>query len=150
MPVQPGVQIEGLREVQRMLRRIDRSLGPELRKAGNRAAADVVRDAKFRASTRMERAAAETLRGGSTQRGAGVRLGRAKVPFALGAEFGARGRYGWYSKPQYSGSGGRQFRPWSGNKSDAGYFLYPAIRANAPRLRKRYIDEINKLIARAT
>jgi hypothetical protein len=75
------------------------------------AAATVVAEAKQHASTqgRQQQSAATTLR----QLGAGI-VQYGGTPWAMGAEFGSI-LYG-------------QFPEWRGNKEDAGYFFWPAVR----------------------
>jgi hypothetical protein len=41
-----------------------------------------------------------------------------------------------------------QFKPWRGNSSDAGYFLYPAIRQDADRIETEFTDAVDDIIKR--
>lgn len=141
------VRVEGLDELRRELRRLaDAGLSDRLKDANQKAAEIVVRRAKQRAAAlgRMQQAAAETLRPARQAARAVVTLGRASVPFALGAEFGAgrniatpgrnRGRVGL-----------NQFQPWRGNGRDAGYFLWPGIRDSTEEIVEAYGDELDHI-----
>ena len=71
------------------------------------------------------------IRPGKNQgKGAAVKIGGARFPFALGAEFGSK-RF-------------RQFEPWRGAGATAGYFMWPAIREEIPKLIAAYGDAIEK------
>jgi hypothetical protein len=144
-----GVRVEGLDAFRRELRKLgDKGLVDDLKDANFEVASRVVLWAQARTSTRMEQAAAKTLRPSRNQRAAQVTLGGPKAPFAAGAEFGAirniprrtlRGEVrGW-----------NQFREWRGNGRGAGYFLYPAIRDNTDEIVDTYGDAIEKIAAKA-
>jgi hypothetical protein len=45
--------------------------------------------------------------------------------------------------------GWNQFRKWRGNRSGAGYFLFPAMRQLGPQIVETYGDAIDKLTAKA-
>lgn len=49
-------------------------------------------------------------------------------PMLIGTEFGANGRYGWYSAERFSHSTGRQFFP----HGTAGYWWNPTIQRSKP------------------
>jgi hypothetical protein len=51
-----------------------------------------------------------------------------------GAEFGGQRRE-WKSRKE---SGTMQFQRWRGSSTGAGYFLWPAVRANSDDIRERY------------
>lgn len=141
------VRVEGLDELRRELRRLDdKGLSDRLKDANHKVAELVVRRAQQRAASlgRMQVAAAGTLRPARQAARAVVTLGRASVPFALGAEFGAgrnirtpgrnRGRLGL-----------NQFSPWRGSGSGAGYFLWPGIRDSGPEISETYYEEIDRI-----
>lgn len=86
-----AIRVEGLDEFRKELRKLDdAALIEELKDANSEVADVIVRGAQSRASTRMERRAADTLKARRNQRQAEVSLGNSKVPFALGAEFGSK------------------------------------------------------------
>lgn len=141
------VRVEGLDELRRELRRLDdKGLSDQLKDANYRVADVVVRHARQRAVAlgRMEQKAADTLRPARQAARAVVTLGRASVPFALGAEFGAgqnirtpgrnRGRLGL-----------NQFSAWRGRSTGAGYFLWPGIRDSRDEIERTYWDEIERI-----
>ena len=144
MPVaQGGVGIEGLRELAKALRALDeKHLTNELKNVNFQAASQVIDEARGRTSNRMQASAASRLKATKTAAYAAVRLGGR--PFDLGAEFGAvRG----VPRQTVRGivTGWNFFEPWKGNGAEAGYFLYPAIRAKVPELMDTYGDEVEKI-----
>lgn len=87
-----SIKVQGLRDLQRELRKLDDDgLIDQLKDANEEVAQLVVDRAKARARSLggMEAKAAETLTARRGQRRAEVSLGGAKAPFAAGAEFGA-------------------------------------------------------------
>lgn len=100
-----GVHAEGLNEVVRALRRLPGDADRELARSGRQLAqrlVDLTR-AAGRGQSRQAARAAATVRVG----GGGVTAG--PHPLLYGTEFGANGRYGWYSARRYARSRGRQF-----------------------------------------
>lgn len=131
------IKVEGLAELQRELRRIGPESARELRLANKAAAEIVAGEARSRALVVGGVAAksAPSIRPLGQGRAAAVKLGGARYPFALGAEFGSI---------QY-----RQFAPWTGSNSGSGYFLYPAIRAKQDDVVDVYDDMLRALTKRA-
>lgn len=132
-----GVQVEGLRELNRALKQLGPEHQRELKDAGMDAANVVVRAATGLAYAHGGVAAktAPSLRAHGWTGGAGVSMGGSGYPFAGGAEFGSI-RY-------------KQFQPWRGNGSDAGYFLYPAIRNESDAITEAYDAGLGRAIERA-
>lgn len=138
-----GVKVEvvGLRDLQKALRQVDADFPKELRKANKAAAEDIVSAAKVMAFGvgGVAGKASGSLRAVAEQRSASVKLGGARYPYALGAEFGAL-RY-------------HQFKPWRGNQwSDGdgpGYFLHPSIRARREQILEEYGKAIDRLTGKA-
>lgn len=131
------IQVHGLSELSRALRRLESGFPDEL-KAANREAADMVATASKGRAASLGGVAAHVApsigsRAGATS--AGVAFGGAAWPMAGGAEFGAI-RY-------------TQFKPWRGNGPGAGYFVYPSIRDNSERITETYTDRVDDLIRRA-
>lgn len=145
------VRVEGLDELRRELRRLDDAgLSDRLKDANYRAGEIVVRRARQRAAAlgRMQQKAADTLRPARQAARAVVTLGRASVPFALGAEFGA-GR-GIRTPGRNRGRVGlNQFLAWRGNSTGAGYFLWPAVRDSNDEIMATYGDEIERITSDA-
>lgn len=148
--VQP-LKIVGLRELQRDLRAADAALPRELRKINLEAAQLVTTKAKGAASALGGLAAksAGAIKAQADQRGAAVRLtATAAIPFVLGAEFGAE-----HNVPRHRTTGTykgyNQFKEWRGNGSDAGYFLYPTIRASDEEIVDIYTKRLGELLATA-
>lgn len=140
---------EGLNELRAKLKKIgDVDKSRQYKLAGFEVARDIVIPAaKANAATRMERRAAGTLEPLKTESGGAVRLGKG-FPGALGAEFGAdrnqrrRGRPHGKDAPVL---GWNQFRAWKGNGSEAGYFMWPAIREQTDEIVNRYTQLIEDL-----
>ena len=117
-----SIEIHGLKELNRELKRVDAGFPKAMRKAGLAAAAVVTATAQARAAagTPTQRKAARAIkaRAGAGRAAVAVVPSRA-IPFAFGAFFGAK---------QYP-----QFDRWVGNTWDAGsrtsgpYAINPAI-----------------------
>lgn len=133
--MQQKFRIEGVDELKAELKAINFEDG--LKDANYAAGMLVVdqADSRARALGRMQAKAAGSLRAGRANAKATVTIGGVSTPFALGAEFGSN---------QF-----RQFAPWRGSGSRAGYFLWPAVRASGERIVSLYEDAVVKLTARA-
>lgn len=145
------IQIDGLAELNRTLREdFGKGFQVELRQA-NKAAAELAADgARARAYSLGGVAGhvAPSIKLSAGTATAGVSFGGPGFPMAGGAEFGAlqneiRGR----RTGPYVGY--RQFEPWRGNQMDAGYFVYPTIRASADEIEAQYRDALDRLLTRA-
>lgn len=128
------VRVDGLRDLNRALK----ALGPEFQaelKAANIDVAELVADDARAAAYSQGGVAAKTapsLKATRTSGSAGVGLGGSAYPFAGGAEFGSIKH--------------KQFKPWRGNDSGAGYFLYPSIRDNSERIVSEYMGALNEIL----
>jgi hypothetical protein len=122
-----------LREYQRALKKIDRDLGPELRKGLNEAAEIVVRAARPLVPVRTGRAAA-SMKAGSSQRGAAIKVGGTKAPYFSWLEWGGRvGRNKSVARP---------FIP-------AGRTIYPTLRTRNDEVLAKLDEVIGRLAERA-
>lgn len=83
------IRVEGLRELNAKLRRLDRDLPKGLRLAGNAAAEIVVHAAQPRVPRRTGRAAG-SIKKASTRTAARVQGGGARVPYYPWLDFGGR------------------------------------------------------------
>lgn len=83
------IQIDGLRQFQASLRKMDADLPKQLRLALNKASDEVIDYAKPRFPKRSG-AAAASLKARSTQRAARVGLGGRRAPYAPWLDFGGR------------------------------------------------------------
>lgn len=137
MPPRQGVEVHGLDDFRRELRRLADDLPRELADANHQVATLVANEAQQRAGgvSRGARKAAESLSAARTQAAAKVRMGGARYPFAAGFEFGSI-RY-------------PQFPPWRGSGETAGYWLYPSIRANNDRIVDMYGELLDGITRRA-
>lgn len=128
MAVDAGtVRVTGLREFTSALRQIDKELPKLVTMANKTLAETVVAKARPMLVTKGGKQAksAPTLRASATQRGASV---RASGPTVQGDEYGA------LAYPQ--------FRPWRGSAADAGYAIWPAIRAERKHIEDGYIEQL--------
>jgi len=128
------VKVQGLPELSRALKAVGPEAQKELKDAAKSVATFVANDARARAlglgSTAAHVAPSISATGGVS--GAGVGFGGAAYPMAGGAEFGAL-RF-------------KQFKAWRGNGPDAGYFVYPTIRADADQIVEEFTDAVDKII----
>lgn len=144
------VKVDGLRELDAALK----SLGPELRKelrSANKSVATLVADDARAAAYSIGGVAAHvapSIKASAGVQSAGVAIGGPAYPMAGGAEFGAgQDRLRDRRTGQYVGY--RQFEPWRGNSTDAGYFLYPAIRQDADRIVTEYTAALDAVMRKA-
>lgn len=138
-----SVTVRGDKEVERALAKLPRDAEAELRRGLGRVAGrltQVVR-AAGRASSRQSARAASTVRSRVVGLGAEVTAG--PHPLLFGSEFGAKRRFGWYSKGRYWDSPERQFRPHLGGGS---YWFFreagrqqPAVEAESRAIADRVI-----------
>lgn len=149
-----AVRVEGLSELNKALRDIGPEARAELKAASKKVADFVAADAKAAAAS-LGGVAAKVAPSITPRAGiggtAGVAFGGARYPMAGGAEFGAgRDRMRNRKSGQYVGY--RQFQPWRGSGSSAGYFLYPSIRRDADRIITEFttaLDEVVKKVGLA-
>lgn len=112
------IEIDGLRQFQRNLKRVDADAPKALRKTLNEVADEVATLARQHVPRRSGRAAA-SLRAASTQTAARVRAGGSRVPYYGWLEFGGSvGRHGSVRRPRDKG----------------GRYIWPAIAKERTRL----------------
>lgn len=148
-----GAKATGLREFRRELKALEYPALTNDLKDINFRVAEVVRQTAVGIASGQGRAiekAAETLKSARVASKAALILGNAKTPWAAAAEFGSRHNE-TRNLPNTGGTrlGWNQFKSWRGNKFDAGYFMYPAIRADKDRIVEMFGDEIMRLASRA-
>lgn len=149
MPTQvyQGIQIRGIKQLQKALRQLNKDLPKELATANQRVAQHIVDEATVAAQSvgRLWAEAAKSLAAARQQRIAAIRFGGARYPFAMGAEFGAAQDI---TRQTTRGPvrGWNQFRPWRGSGEGAGYFLFPTIRRESDRIVDLYADALGDLI----
>lgn len=129
-----ALNVEGLTELSKALRAIDKDTGKKLRVANKEVASFVADDARSAAQALGGVAAhvAASIKPAAGAGFAGVAGGGAAHPAFGGAEFGS---------DKY-----KQFQPWRGNGEGAGYFVYPTIRRDGPRIDAEYRTTIDKLL----
>ena len=154
--IRGGVEVEGLAESIRALKRLD----PLYR----REAVDVMRDA----AKDVQAVAQGSLGAGggrypkrrgmigrsATGAGAGVKLRASRYPWALGAEFGEKTAH-VYGRPRSQSSFRARtmapFKPGGGNLATnrGGYLIQPAIRSRLPHWNREAARRLNEIIGRA-
>lgn len=150
----------GLRDFRRAVKEvIDESgtTGEDLLKAANwRVAQYIVEKSQARAATvgRLQVRAAESMKASKRGDRAEVFANVSKDnPFFFGAEFGAkqnilrkpRRAAGWAGPGRYRGY--RQFPIWKKpGGGNTGYFLFPTLREESPRVVEMYGEELDKIM----
>jgi len=148
------VRVKGLDDFRRELRRLDSEAGPDglslLKEANHKVASMVISKAQARASGvgPMQAKAASTLKAGRAQARATI-TGGFRVPFFFGAEFGS-----YSNGPRTRGSrtylGFNQFKPFKkAGSGNAGYFLYPTMRAETRNIIEMYDKELDVIAKKA-
>lgn len=146
------VSIAGLHGTLDAFRELPRNASQELREASLEIAQDLAGDIRAAALTEGRQAAAlaSTVKAtrdrvpAVTAGGTGG-VGRHRTPawqLLFGAEFGANGRYGWFSAARYRAATNRQFKPHAGTE---GYWFFPTARLAEPEMGRRWraaADEI--------
>lgn len=132
MALGPGIYVQGIAELQRALKALGDDLPRELRTANLSVAELIAEYARFNAlgAGGVARHVEPSIVAAAQQRSASLAWGGSGFEMAGGAEFGAI---------QY-----HQFKPWTGNGPNAGYFIYPTIRSK----RQEIIDLYDALFVR--
>lgn len=149
-----AVDVVGLKDLQRELRKVGPEFPKELRRENHEVARYVLRRAEGTAA-RVGGVAAHAAPGMKTraeQRYALIQLDTHSHPEILGAEFGGGALYRAGNPKSTTGKRPgftSQFEPWRGNGPDAGYFLYPTIRAETDEIVDRYGDLVDRVTAKA-
>jgi hypothetical protein len=73
--------------------------------------------------------------------GATIKAGPHDLLF--GSEFGANGRYGFYSASRYRDSPGRQFRPHRGQNS---YWLFRTAEQAQPEIKAQFAAVVDEIV----
>lgn len=150
------IEIEGLRNFTRELKRVDKAFGPKLRQVHLRIAVLVEgrTHSAMRAGGGQASAAVRGVRAKATQKMAAIQTSRGPG-WTLGVIWGQRRRTGWYARPRYRASSGRQFRPWVGNQYEPGsqagkpYFLGDAMNSSIDEAIDLFGDAIDELAREA-
>lgn len=137
------VQIDGLREFVAALKEAPDRLDKQMRAAFREIAADVRTAARANASEQHPEsrpnshrqhkqhwsALSSAITSGADSDTPWVKLGSAKVPWALGYEFGSQRH--------------RQFPAWRGSGTGAGYFFWPAIREKQGEVNEKMLEAVD-------
>ena len=126
------VSIDGYAQLRRDLLKLSADTDAMLKALNVKVADDIIKTAQARAAAvgRQQMRAAKYIKAYRSARAGGVNLRQTNaVPFAMGAEFGAK-------RPQ--------FKPWRGSDTNAGYFLWPAIRET--NVMQAYSDGLADLV----
>lgn len=127
------IHVEGLKEFQKNLKKIDKELPKGIRLAGNEAAQLIIEYAKPKVPRRSGKAAG-SMKAASTQKGARIKAGGSKAPYYAWLDFGGRvGRNDSVERRYYSD----------------GRYLYPALHALRDQIQEIYEQELIKLVQEA-
>jgi hypothetical protein len=129
------VKVEGLRELSKALRDVDKTLPKEIQRAA-KTAAEAVADktrASFASRAGVAPKVAPSVKALATQRAAYVRIGGPAYPYALGSNFGSV-RF-------------KQFPMFAGHGDD--YSLYRTIRAERDAITDTFGDALDAAMRRA-
>lgn len=141
MAVDLRVTVRGDREVMAALRRLPPDANDELREGAGRLAQVLARTARgFASSNPQARRAASTVRV-VRDRFPSITAGPHKL--LMGSEFGAKARFGWYAKPRFWDSEGRQFRPVAPS-----YWFYLAHDRREAEIAETWNDVADRIIRR--
>ena len=130
------IRIDGLRQFNRNLRRINGDLPKGLKDAGNAAAQIVVNDAKPRVPTGPGKGghAASSIKVASTRTAVRISAGGKKYPY-----------YPWLDFGGSVGPGKRSKRPFL----KTGRYIWKAFADNKDQVQTKLADELEKLARRA-
>ena len=153
------VEMFGLDEFQRQLRRAPADVRKTVSQGSKRVAEHLVRDMRRRARAiphaRQYALVAPTLRavagrtprarlGGSKRAGSGK--GSKAGQFIYGVEFGSLRKRRTYPDRWFAGGGST--RQFPRHRGDKGYVIFPTIQANHEFIKKAYTKEIEKALRR--
>lgn len=139
------INFRGLDEVIRAADRLGPAVQDETDAAAEHAAqrlAELVRAAGHGSDRQSARAAATVRVQGS---GTDSSVVAGPHPLLFGSEFGALGRFGWYSKHRYINSHPRQFRPHRGSAS---YWFFRTIDANQATVDAEWARALDAIVRR--
>lgn len=151
-----SVEIEGLKEFQRALRKLDSDLATEPRKFNKELADDIASDARSRASAmggvRGRAAGAITGYATAAQASVGFLAASSRYPMASVAFWGAKKHTGWYAHinsnvPQHPRWVGNTWEP--GVRSQGPYAINDAVAVEADRIVDRYWVWLEQLARQA-
>jgi hypothetical protein len=135
------VQVDGLNQLLRDVRKVERGLPKSMRKALLPVSQNVFAKAKGRATALggvHRHAVRRGLRAGATQKTAWIKLVGTREPTIFGAEFGGGRR-----------KTTRQFPEWRGSGGGAGYFVYPTIRGESDNVAREVEQSVEQLLRQA-
>lgn len=141
------VEVSGLKELQAALKAVGPKMPRELTKAHKKVAAAFVLEGREEMSslpTPKADEAARGIRARAAQRSASVAM-MGDNPFIRAVEFGTLVHH-VFGNPVLATSMKRPvFRPWLGSGQDAGYALFPALRAFLanPDFEQAYLDALD-------
>jgi hypothetical protein len=128
------IKVEGLAEVNRALRKLDKDAPKGLRLANNEAA-DLLVSKTIPKIPRKSGAAAKSVRAQSTRTSARVSIGGPRAPYLPWLDFGGQGRIAGRPAP-------RQF-------IKEGRYVFPTLEENQSQIGKALQDALGKVVADA-
>lgn len=125
------IHVKGLKEFQGAVRQVDKALGPELRKGLNEAA-EIVASAARTLVPQRSGDAAGSIKVGSTQRAAQIKVGGTAAPYFPWLDFGGR-----------VGPRRTTLRPFI----QRGRYIYPTLAEKRPEVEAK-VDEVLERLAK--
>ena len=147
------VGVEDLDKLVSSLKAIDPALPRKLRAKGKEIADFVAADARIAAGNMGSTPAhvAPSIKGAAGAKFAAIVGGGPAFPMFQGAEFGAgHDKVRQRSTGTYLGY--NQFQPWAGGgrgTNTGGYFMWPTIRRDMPRIEREYLKGATEVIQEA-
>lgn len=147
------VHIDGAWETLAAFRRLPAEADTQLRDASQRIAEALV--PQVQAAARAQGGQAALMAGTVTARsdrlpmiqaGGSRRVGRNHAPaygLLFGSEFGAKGRFGWYSRARYRSSVGRQF---NAHRGAASYWFFRTVENSEQRIDAEWNEAAQRII----
>jgi hypothetical protein len=133
------VQIFGMRELRSTLKRCeDAERQAELKRANVEVAELVIRGARRRAGSRMQRSTAARMKASRSLNRAAVRMGGR--PYDMGANFGA-----YQDVPRRRRTGSYLGYNWAPERRSPDYMLYATIEAERAQIVDFYADAIEDI-----
>ncbi|HEV7649385.1 MAG TPA: hypothetical protein VGP26_14625 [Actinophytocola sp.] len=144
----------GVRETLAAFRDLPKDANRELREASLGIADLLAQSAKGASHIDAQSAAVGTTvkairdRVPVVQAGGSRRITSSRVPayrLLFGSEFGANGRFGWYSASRYNESTGRQFSPHQGQQ---GRWFFPTVERELPAALREWNKAADEIVRR--
>lgn len=142
MVLRMKVRLEGVQPVLRAFSKLPKDAQNVMKDGSFALAQSLVPDVKASAAGAGRQAAraatsVKAARGRAPVLSAGTGAGALASNLLFGSEFGATRHFGWYARPRYFHSVGKQFPPHSGASS---YWFFRSVDAESGRIGTAYLN----------